>query len=496
MSLHPSEHLVAIAGPVGEPRYPEAAPFHPAGPYPEYPFERGNEDAGNEVYGAVRQCLADLGLDKDRLGTPGWNPLGCWIHEGSTVLIKPNLVLGSHPRGGDLDCLITHGSVIRPLLDYVLIASGGRARVVIGDAPLQGTVFEDAVAANGLAALVDWFQRETGLGLSLVDLRQVVTEFDAHHHVRGWREQDGDPRGYREIDLAMDSMLSPIADQSRAFRISNYRVEDTLQYHDERSHRYVVSGSVFDADLIINVPKLKTHAKAGVTLGLKNLVGTVGRKQCLAHHRYGGTAEQGDEYPTSHVLKRCSEGLERAIDRGGPAPVRCALHQLYRASERMIKVLGLDPIRDGGWHGNDTVWRMVVDLVRIAFYGDVEGRMKPEKQRMILTVIDGIIAGEQEGPLEATPKLAGVVIAGLNPLVTDLAGTVLMGYDPGRIPLLREAGAVERWPIFEGRCQDILVQRSGRTMSLSGLREESGLVPFSPPVGWRGHIEWRGERRA
>ena len=473
-----------------DPCYPVHPPFHPPRAHPEYPFDDTVLDTGNAVYDTVRRALADLGLDPGRVDTPAWNPLGCWVGEESTVLIKPNLVLGSHPRGGDLDGLITHASVLRPLLDYVWIASRGKATVVVGDSPLQGTVFADAVRHSGLDALVAWFREEKGMAISLVDFRRVVAEFDDRNHVKVWREQPGDPAGYATFDLGKASMLDPLAKQSHAFRISNYDVKETLAFHNPTSHRYVVAKSVLKADLIINVPKLKTHCKAGVTLGMKNFVGTIGRKECLAHHRYGGDREDGDEYPESHVLKRVSERLERMVDVNRNHAARSLLKFMYRVRERLIKVLGLDPVRDGGWHGNDTVWRMVVDIVRIACYGNraVEA-MEAGKQRHILTVIDGIVAGENEGPLEATPRRSGIIVAGANPLLTDIAAVGIMGFDHRKIPLLRESLAVTEWPIADGDIAGLRTRWDGKEWAAVDGPPVGRSLDFAPAIGWRGQIE-------
>ena len=129
-----SAHHVSIAGLRGT-DYSARAPFHPDSVFPEYPFSRQHHDEGNPAYRAVREALQVLGMDKDRFGTAAWNPLGSLVGPGATVLIKPNMVLDVHPRGGDINALITHGSVIRALLDYTYLALGGRGRIVIGDSP-------------------------------------------------------------------------------------------------------------------------------------------------------------------------------------------------------------------------------------------------------------------------------------------------------------------------------------------------------------------------
>ena len=62
--------------------------------------------------------------------------------------------------------------------------------------------------------------------------------------------------------------------------------------------------AVLEADVIVNLPKLKTHKKAGVTCALKNLIGINGNKEYLPHHRIGGHNLGGDCYPGGSDLKR------------------------------------------------------------------------------------------------------------------------------------------------------------------------------------------------
>lgn len=469
--------------------YPADPPFHPAELYSEYLFSSKYVSAQNDAYALVREAFANLQLDPGRAGQPDWNPLRGLVEPGQTVLLKPNLVLDRHPKGGDLACLITHGSVVRAVLDYVGLALQGRGRVIIGDSPLQGTDFDAATRAMGLPEIIDFYRQNTPLEVSLVDFRQVHAVMDNRFHVKEWKEVPGDPAGYVEIDLANGSMLAPIARDSHLFRVSNYKVSDTLQYHNERSHRYIVAGSVFDADVIFTLPKLKTHCKAGVTLALKNFVGTVGRKQCLAHHRHGGRLKGGDEYPDANLLKRLSVALEGVIDGHPNRLSREFLRFSYRINERLIKVLKINQLREGAWHGNDTVWRMVLDLVRIACYGRRDGSLADTPQRRVVTVVDGLTAGEGEGPLEATPQQVGCVIAGLNPVAADYVGAACMGYEPARIPLLREARKLSRWPLLDVPIEQVRVCTGAENYSLDAFAALAPGLPLLPPAGWVGHIE-------
>jgi len=104
---------------------------------------------------------------------------------------------------------------------------------------------------------------------------------------------------------------------------------------------------------------------------------------------------------------------------------------------------------DGSWQGNDTLWRTILDLNRILFFADKEGRMRAEPQRRYLSIVDGIVAGEGEGPLGATPVEAGVLVGGFDPSLVDAVAAQTMGFDPQRIPLIREALAGALLPTGE-----------------------------------------------
>ena len=55
----------------------------------------------------------------------------------------------------------------------------------------------------------------------------------------------------------------------------------------------------------------------------------------------------------------------------------------------------------GGWYGNDTVWRMVLDLNRILIYGNPDGSMSDTPRRVFYSLTDALICGEGEWPFEA-----------------------------------------------------------------------------------------------
>jgi hypothetical protein len=88
----------------------------------------------------------------------------------------------------------------------------------------------------------------------------------------------------------------------------------------------------------------------------------------------------------------------------------------------------------GDWHGNDVIWRTILDLSRIVSYADKKGSLTDKKQRKVFVIADGIVAGEGEGPVNPRPKSCGILAAGFNDVAVDMSITRVMGFDPLKIP--------------------------------------------------------------
>src|SRR3984893_14139526 len=136
--------------------YPRQSPFHPSERFPEYPFQETSLEA-NQVYAAVRELLKTLQLDTDHYGLKEWNPLGEIISPGDKVVIKPNFVMDRHYTGGDYDSVVTHGSVIRAIIDFVTIALRGEGQIIVADAPMLDNDFDRIVERTGLGEIVDFY---------------------------------------------------------------------------------------------------------------------------------------------------------------------------------------------------------------------------------------------------------------------------------------------------------------------------------------------------
>ena len=237
--------------------YCREAPFHPPEMYPEYPFHDLCPD--NNVYAAVRRLLFALGMDRERYGSSTWNPLGELIKQGDHVAIKPNLV-GHRNKAGTLECMIAQGSVARAVLDYVHIALKGTGKITICDSPQMETDFAAVVRATGIGEIVRFYEGQ-GAGITVADLRKVEGHVRKIGGVK-WNALQGDPMGYRVVDLKGDSEHMDIIDDCGKFRVADYDRHEMLKHHNREKNEYYISGSVLDADVIVSIPKLKTHDKA------------------------------------------------------------------------------------------------------------------------------------------------------------------------------------------------------------------------------------------
>lgn len=489
-------HSLVAIGRAAVADYLEIAPFHPSTRYPEAPFPDVASEP-NPAYDAVRAALSASGLDASNAGTAAWNPLGAYVRPGDTVLLKPNLVKEAHPRDPrGWRYVLTHGSVIRAVADYVAIALCGRGRVWLADAPQTDSSWRAIVETLQLDRLAD-FYRTHGLEFELVDLRQQEwTQSDGV--IMSRRELAGDPRGYVSFDLGSASEFHAHAGEGHYYG-ADYVTTEVNAHHTGSKHEYLIGGSAIRADVFINLPKLKTHKKAGITCSLKNLVGINGDKNWLPHHTMGLPSQGGDEVPSLDWRRRIER---RAI--GAFRATAIALPvlgpKLFRRAKSVGRVVFGDTetvVRNGNWYGNDTTWRMCLDLNKILLYGDADGRLRAPtstNRKRYLTFVDGIVGGEGRGPMNPDPVAARLVVFGCDPVAVDAVCATLMGFDVEKIPIVREAFHARGWPLTDVDLDAISTVSNEPAWNgrLVELPHES-LLRFRPHFGWTGHVDapWR-----
>jgi hypothetical protein len=154
----------------------------------------------------------------------------------------------------------------------------------------------------------------------------------------------------------------------------------------------------------------------------------------------------------------------------------------------IVENTSITKIRAGGWYGNDTLWRSVLDLNKILLYADSKGVMQDHPQRRFLSVIDGVVGGEGDGPVITTSKPSGVIVGGFNPLIVDLCATRLMGFDPLRFPHYQQALSLNKYQMVRFDLAEVEC-RSNNPCWCDILNRKEDLLNFKAPTGWEGEIE-------
>lgn len=241
--------------------------------------------------------------------------------EGRHVLLKPNMVEFERDTA-----INTHALVVAAAADALLRM--GAAQVTIGEGP-------------GHRRDVEYLLGVTGLFDHLRDRR--LTFVDLNHDDVVWTPVRSRYTGFGELALP---------------------------------------AAIVHADLVVSMPKLKTHHWAVLTCGMKNLFGTV------------------------------------------PGSV-------YGWPKNVLHVAGID--------------NSIVDLA---------ATIKPG-----LTIVDGIVGMEGDGPIMGQARPVGALIIGRDVVAVDATCARLIGVDPSRVPYLREAGR------FLGNAEASAIDMRGEALS-------------------------------
>ncbi|MGA1871241.1 MAG: DUF362 domain-containing protein [bacterium] len=425
-----------------------------------------------------------LGLDPENIGTSQWNPFKDIVKQGDNVLIKPNLVTHRHYLGDNfLYSTITHGSMLRPIIDYVYLALDGKGSIIIADNPIQRADFNVLMEFTGIQKMADELTKRGYNGITILDLRPRILH-ENNNSDCCYEDSEGDPLGYVTIDLGKDSLFAefdenpdihyytladPTVDHINPKYIGKSATDD---YHNQATHRYIISKTILNADVIINVAKMKSHCKAGMSLTLKNMVGMVYEKNCMPHHR-PGPPPMGDSfpyYPASHYVfaRKSYTKLKKCIQLHKLPGIKSLRDWLQKKG-----VLVGQHIEHGNWKGNDTIWRTILDLNRIAIYADKEGRMQDIPQRHNFGLIDGIISQQGAAPMNGDAVTTSMIFGGFNPVCVDALAIKYVGLDCNSFKFISKGSSIKRWK---------LIKDNGYDFSGSNIGPPS--LEFKLPKGW------------
>lgn len=261
------------------------------------------------------------------------------VQPGDTVLIKPNMVVAERGESGN----VTHPHVVEPLIKMCYEADA--EKILVGDGAGETDTYKVYVV-SGMKKIIDKLKNDG-----------IPVEF---------------------IDLNYDK--NPQTDDYDAFDLGPLTLN--------QGHVYRVAHSISEVDVIISVPKLKSHNGAGISVSLKNIIGVA------PGGYYGFPKRKGKEDKLPHFSDKP-----------------------WYSSERY-----------------DKIWRTIIDLNKIAL-GLYPGS---PKRRKFLTVVDGVVGGVYDRLVDSLPVWkpinVGVLIAGIDPVAVDTIAARIMCYLPKRIP--------------------------------------------------------------
>lgn len=385
---------------------------------------------------------------------------------GKVVLLKPNWVKhNSKPQ--DEICLCTHPIFILSFIEILL--EWKPKSILIADAPIQGCDWTRLLTEDFLER-IGQLSESSGVSITIKDFRRVAFSPETNQ-----LETDKKPLDdYIVFDVAERSYLEDITTDKNLFRVTCYNPDRLAESHHKGMHKYCIAKEVFDCDTIITMPKIKTHQKAGLTNSMKILVGINGDKDYLPHHRIGAVESGGDCYKGKHPFRRMSELVLDAANRRRGKCLYQPLSYLSAALWRLSRPTKEQNLA-AGWYGNDTVWRMVMDLNMIALYGKADGSLSDTPQRTLYTLCDGIIGGQGNGPLSPDPLPLGIIAFSNDAFAMDEVAGRLFKLDLDKVPLLKEAKRLNK-----NKSIDYYI--NGNKVELSAVDEYA--VDVVMPPGW------------
>jgi hypothetical protein len=412
------------------------------------------------------------------------------------IVLKPNWVLHQTDPAFPIRALVTDAGLIEAAAEACLDLFPKANSILVADCPLQYADWPRLCEQSGLPPVMARLGTKSSGKIAFRDLRREVFVQKDGFYLGGPETGHGDPRGYCNVSLGSRSHLEAISAQADRFAVNDYSPGVTRSNHGRGSHNYYIAQSILDADLFINLPKWKSHQKSAITAALKNLVGINGDKACLPHFRRGAPKWGGDEYRDEH---RWLYWLQTTLRERFQKRNRLAYACLKPGWEVLKKLRGIQTRLDnpaepppnfyvagGAWYGNDTLWRMVYDLNLVIQCADAQGQLRDSPQRHCFSMVDGMISGEGNGPLQPLARETDWLICGDDPFAIDTALCHFMGFATEKVPVIarRRTFAGHGWGQFD--LNDLAVELDGQR---TRVLESPVNFHFAPPPGWRDYVE-------
>jgi uncharacterized protein (DUF362 family)/Pyruvate/2-oxoacid:ferredoxin oxidoreductase delta subunit len=273
--------------------------------------------------------------------------------------------------------------------------------------------------------------------------------------------------------------------QVAAVKVASYRQEEVeckvnqVLAHIGGMHVFVNSGEkiLIKANMLEGVP-----AERAVTTHPE-----VVRAVIREVRKAGGIPFVGDSPGTSGTLRTaekcgiaavCREEIVEVLDFEGsmdvpyPAGATVKKFSLTSALRKTDKVISLAKLKTHTFMGMTGATKNMFGCVVGMNKAQYHLRMQARKEfagmlidlaalvKPVLSIVDGVVGMEGNGPRNGKPRQGGVFLAGPDPLAVDVVMATMMGFDPARLPvtaLALERGLVASFPSIEvlGDARDI-----------------------------------------
>ena len=404
------------------------------------------------------------------------------------ILIKPNWIReGATENKNSWTSLITHPAVIEAIIIKLFTMLKEGSKITIADGPDNDANFEKILEHYPIER---WkiMATEKNVKLEIKDLRDE--KWEKLNGVVIKRTKLPKNPSFAFNLKGIFSEFFKHQKSKRGYYGADIDTDETNKFHDGENNVYRLAKCALEADIFINVPKLKTHRKGGITCSLKNLVGITTDRNLLPHHNEGTVKEGGDQFSNASIIATAESKLLWSIKKiSYQNAVVAVLYAFFKKIGEKIFGETSRTIRSGNWYGNDTVWRMILDVNKIFFYQKA-GKLltRKPKGKKYIAIVDAVICGEGEGPLNPDTKKLGLIIAGTNPVAVDTVSSRLMGFDYNKIPQTKNAYKIKKLPLFSKTASEISVFLAGKKYLLENI-PASVCTKFKPHFGWKNHIE-------
>lgn len=134
-------------------------------------------------------------------------------------------------------------------------------------------------------------------------------------------------------------------------------------------------------------------------------------------------------------------------------------HHWVGVTLSLKNMFGIVPGSCYGWPKNVLHWAGISKSIL-----DINSTVRPD-----FAIVDGIVGMEGNGPIQGTPKAAGVLVAGDDPVAVDATCARIMGLVPERIDYLKRAS------LLLGNMAEERIEQLGE--SIAGTRKPFEMLP-------------------